>query len=142
MPQSFASLEEDVSSSENDLLPASLIINVASSPLAVKPILTLNSSTPPLGCAFIELPDRGAKIVGVAAGSVADEAGFCVGDIISSFNTVPVVNLSALKLAYSRSNPGDLVSFGILRAERNLDLSVRLAHGSLFFFFFFFCKLL
>ena len=128
MPQSYS--VDDVSSSEQDLHPAPTNA-VASSPLAVNSTLSLNSATPQLGCAVIELLGRGAKIVGITAGSVADQAGLCVGDIISSVNTVPVMNFAALKLAFSHSNPGDLVTFGLMRADQNLEVSIRLAHGNL-----------
>jgi serine protease Do len=74
------------------------------------------------------LPDKnGALVNSVFKGSPAESAGLKRGDVIKSFGGAPVASPEALIAQASKTPPNKKVSVGIIRAGKEMDLSLKLA---------------
>jgi serine protease Do len=79
----------------------------------------------PLLADGLKLPRSSGVIVSdLTASSPADIAGVQVGDIITAVNARPVVSVPMLTLALSTRKAGDTVTFGLVRGDRVLTVSV------------------
>ncbi len=67
---------------------------------------------------------RGVLIVGVFIGSPADKAGVETGDIITAINGQPVTRVRNVLELIAGHRPGDTVSLRLLRAGRELELTM------------------
>jgi S1-C subfamily serine protease len=71
--------------------------------------------------------DTGAVIAEVRPGSPADEAGLTQGDIIISFDGVPIRTMAELAGHVQQRQPGDRVILTVVRAGERSDIEVQLA---------------
>lgn len=68
----------------------------------------------------------GAIVSGVESGSAADRAGVKRGDVISSFNGLPVFDSNSLRNRVAQSTPGASVSLVVVRDGKDRTLTVKL----------------
>ncbi len=70
----------------------------------------------------------GIIIGSVTEGSPADEAGLQENDIIYAINDEPVRSWAALRTIVGTSNPGDELTFGVLRDGERMEITVTLGN--------------
>ncbi len=76
----------------------------------------------------LSLPQaRGALVSNVQTGSPAERAGVRRGDVITSFNGVPITDSNSFRNMVARTRPGTEVSFTVLRDNREQQLRATLA---------------
>lgn len=78
----------------------------------------------------VEDADGGARIVRVASGSPADEAGLEVGDVITEIDGTTVDDAASLAAAVQERDAGDEVSVTVERDGTSTDVSVTLGDRS------------
>ena len=98
---------------------------------------TLNHNIGNLGWAFQDVDekakeyfqltsDEGVVIVQINYGSVAADAGFQTGDLITGLNDEKIRSAASLQSALADHEVGDKVTFHILRNGHNEDISIKL----------------
>lgn len=80
-----------------------------------------------LGVSLASSPQReaGLKILHVTDGSVAEQAGLAVGDVILTANERPMNNQRAFALLLGEVSPGDSIRFTIRRADSEIVKDVQ-----------------
>jgi predicted metalloprotease with PDZ domain len=78
-----------------------------------------------LGISWDESDAASVKVSSVRPGSPAAEAGFQIGDVITTFGTTRVTSANFLK-TLSRYKPGDRVVLTVQREQRRIQLTVTL----------------
>jgi len=87
----------------------------------------LQDVDPSLAKAF-KLPNsQGAVITDVTPGTPAASAGLRSGDVVTSINGEPVMDVASLRLKIASYAPGTAVKFNVLRDGRPQDVSLTLA---------------
>ncbi len=75
---------------------------------------------------FMLAMEEGAVLVtAVEPGSVAEKAGFAVGDVLRDVDDLPVETLWTLHKAGVKAARGESVSFGVMRGEAYLTLNIQ-----------------
>lgn len=67
---------------------------------------------------------KGIYVNGITMGGSAQDAGMKEGDVIASIQDVPVNSVSELQEQISRYRPGDKITVGVIRDEKNINLPV------------------
>lgn len=94
--------------------------NVVRGYLGVK----IQPMTKDLAASFGLSENKGILVAQVEPGAPADKAGVKQGDIITSLDGQPVLNIGDFRNSIATSNPGSSRKLGILRDKKNLTLSV------------------
>ncbi len=93
-------------------------------------ILMINiANTPYLGVS-IDNDTEGIRVLSVAPGSGAEDAGIMSGDIITQIEGKPVDSMEQLITAVREKQIGDTVSISLIRDEQQLELPVNLKKNS------------
>jgi len=80
-----------------------------------------------LGIATVDAKGAfGAKVVTVAPGSAGEQYGLKVGDVVLTFNGVPISKSSDFLTAVSLQKPGNSVLCSVARDGEELDISLRM----------------
>jgi len=75
----------------------------------------------------MQLPEPTGALVGdVVSDSPAEKAGLKAGDVILSLNGDKIKDASELRNQIASTSPGTKVTFGVLRAGKNIDVTVTL----------------
>lgn len=73
---------------------------------------------------YLGVPNQGALVVNVIAGSPAAQAGIKQYDVITSFNQQAIQDADSLISAIKNTKPGDSVKLDIIRSGQHLDVAV------------------
>lgn len=75
--------------------------------------------------------DQGVLIIGIVAGSPASRYGLAEGDIIRTVGTEPVASVSRFRQVIVQSQPGERLTFDILREGRPMKVSLEMARAEM-----------
>lgn len=112
-----------------------LRLTVLSAGQRVSKVATLDSLSHPLkasnervyvGLTYGEPDDRGAVVESVSKDSPAAKAGLVKGDILVSFDGLPVTTTTTLTDLLTEKRPGETLDLAVLRGEEPISLSVKL----------------
>ena len=85
----------------------------------------LRRATPSLGATAVE-DDKGMKLTEVKPESAAEKGGLKVGDVLQKVDGAAVHNRQDLIAAIYSRKPGDVVKLAVLRAEKAVEVEVKL----------------
>lgn len=71
-------------------------------------------------------PQPGARVVGVMAGSLAQEADLRIGDIITAIDSLPIHQANDVPKTIKAHKPGDTIHLTLVRAGHTLDIAAKL----------------
>lgn len=74
---------------------------------------------------------QGVLIIGIVEGSPASRYGLSKGDIIQSVGTEPVASVSRFRQVIVQSQPGERLTFDVLREGRPLKVSLEMARAEM-----------
>jgi len=88
--------------------------------------VTIQDLTPEIAQGFGLDENKGALVGDVQEDSPASKAGLASGDVITSMSGTPIDNSTELRNRVAGTKPGTTVDLGILRGDKNMDLTVTL----------------